>query len=1100
MNTTIQKTLFKTLIKNFDFRRLFNELGWNNVNMSESLIIGEKTFGLTGIAEKAGFVVFACSPNENGSIPIYDLRRKIDIRLSKLHFEHLIIYTDRNRTQQIWQIVIREFGKPVIPREVTYYVHQEPQLLYQKLSGLFFSLEEEDKIGIVDVHARVVDAFNKNAESVIKRFYDQFKKEREGFVKFIEGIAESADLDWYTSVMLNRLMFIYFIQKKGFLNHDFDYLRNKLKETQVKKGQDQYYSFYRNFLRVLFHQGLGATKHSPELIQEVGQVPYLNGGLFDVHELEKKYPNIQIPDKAFENIFDFFDQWNWHLDTRACATGRDINPDVLGFIYEKYINQKQMGAYYTKEDITGYISQNTVIPCLFDKAREKCKIAFEGEQSVWRLLQNDPDRYIYDAVKKGVEKPLPPEIEIGVDTSQPNLIERRKEWNKPAPEEYALPTEIWREVVARRQRYEEVWQKLVDGAIHEINDLITYNLDIKQFASDVIVNCEGPELLRAFWKAIQEITILDPTVGSGAFLFAALNILESLYEAGLDRMQAFLEELDNSGEKHRADKYGDFRQILAQIEKHPNRRYFIFKSIIVNNLYGVDIMEEAVEICRLRLFLKLVAETDVDYAKPNMGLEPLPDIDFNIKAGNSLVGFATYSEMQKAVQSTLDFGNKMKEIDEKAEACAMAYDLFKKLQIEGETAPGEIARAKADLQNRLARLDDELNRYLAIEYGKKLENKVEYEKWLKSHQPFHWFVEFYGIVHRKGGFDVIIGNPPYVNASKVRKEYNVKGYDNASCPDIYAWVLERVSDLTQNEGYSGMIVPLSLGFSGDFEPCRKLLFTEYGENWFSSFGRIPSALFNFDVRVRNTIHLGRKSKKFKALHTTRLHRWFEAARSPLFQLLEYALFTPELWQNRIPKINTAELSAAIEKCFKHTHATVSTSLYPKQTRHDLHFKKTAYNWLNFCINLPPCYDEVGKLIGHTEFGDIYLSNSELRDFAFLFLNGKIIFDFWGIIGDDFHVTRWMFADFPIDFAKLPEDKIAQLLPMVDELERAMKEATSFKVNAGRKVGNYNLAKCRHVTDRSDKIFAEYLGLDAVWQDIELLYSQIVKTNFDDENE
>ena len=153
----------------------------------------------------------------------------------------------------------------------------------------------------------------------------------------------------------------------------------------------------------------------------------------------------------------------------------------------------------------------------------------------------------------------------------------------------------------------------------------------------------------------------------GAFLFAALNILESLYEAGLDRMQSFVDELEQSGEKHRADKYGDFKKILEQIENHPNRRYFIFKSIIVNNLYGVDIMEEAVEICRLRLFLKLVAETDVDYTKKNMGLEPLPDIDFNIKAGNSLVGFATYEEVQKVVTSTFDFGNKMKVIDEKAE-------------------------------------------------------------------------------------------------------------------------------------------------------------------------------------------------------------------------------------------------------------------------------------------------------------------------------------------------------------------------------------------------------------------------------------------------
>ncbi len=83
-----------------------------------------------------------------------------------------------------------------------------------------------------------------------------------------------------------------------------------------------------------------------------------------------------------------------------------------------------------------------------------------------------------------------------------------------------------------------------------------------------------------------------------------------------------------------------FRDILAQVAKHPNRRYFMLKSIIINNLYGVDIMEEATEICKLRLFLKLVAQIE-----RFEDIEPLPDIDFNIRAGNTLVGFATQEEV-----------------------------------------------------------------------------------------------------------------------------------------------------------------------------------------------------------------------------------------------------------------------------------------------------------------------------------------------------------------------------------------------------------------------------------------------------------------------
>ena len=64
----------------------------------------------------------------------------------------------------------------------------------------------------------------------------------------------------------------------------------------------------------------------------------------------------------------------------------------------------------------------------------------------------------------------------------------------------------------------------------------------------------------------------------------------------------------------------------------------------------MSIMKEAVEIAKLRLFLKLVATVEANYSKPNLGLEPLPDIDFNIRAGNTLIGYATEGEIDKSFQ------------------------------------------------------------------------------------------------------------------------------------------------------------------------------------------------------------------------------------------------------------------------------------------------------------------------------------------------------------------------------------------------------------------------------------------------------------------
>jgi Eco57I restriction endonuclease. len=685
------------------------------------------------------------------------------------------------------------------------------------------------------------------------------------------------DRAWYASVMLNRLMFLYFIQKKGFLDGDPDYLRNRLHYMQEKHGKDRFYSFYRNFLLRLFHEGLGKKERSPELEALIGRVPHLNGGIFDVHPLEQpdRYgKKLHIPDEAFERIFDYFDRYHWHLDERPLRADNEINPDVLGYIFEKYINQKQMGAYYTKEDITEYISKNTIIPFLFDAARQKCKIAFNNPDgpTVWDLLRANPDRYIYPAVKHGViredgsivpETELPDFVQVGMHDPKARMFDKRYNLEQAeAGDPIRLVTETWREYVYRRNRCLEIRQKLQSGEVRDINDLITLNLDIRQFAQDVIETCEGPELLRAFWHAIGTVTVLDPTCGSGAFLFAALNILEPLYEACLERMEAFVEDLDRSGVKHRPEKFADFRKVLERVAAHPNRRYFIFKSIILNNLYGVDIMEEAVEICKLRLFLKLAAQVEPDPNHPNLGIEPLPDIDFNIRAGNTLVGFATADEVRRAFteestgQRKLLLGDASESyarFERHVQDLQQVFDAFRARQVEGDgSVPHE---HKQELRRRLDALNDELNRYLAGEYGinennipKKKAYDEAFAKWLKSHQPFHWFVEFYGIVHDRGGFDAIIGNPPYVEYKAVQKQYTVRGFETQECGDLYAFVMERSSNLLDKHGRMGMIVPVSVVSTDGFSSLRDLILRTNRISWSLSFAERTFKTFSRALR------------------------------------------------------------------------------------------------------------------------------------------------------------------------------------------------------------------------------------------------------------
>ena len=941
------------LLRDFEFETLWiEELGWDRHRGEVRTEIRERgvdesEYLLTTIAEKRGMAVFLCSARTDGSLPDYDTRRKIQREVAKSVYEHLIIYADAEQTTQIWQWVKREPGKPLACREHHYHRGQSGESLIQKLETIAVSLDEEEDLTLIDVRGRVRAAFD--VERVTKRFYDHFKTEHARFLRFLEGIPDQEMERWYASVMLNRLMFIYFIQKKGFLNNDTDYLQTKLGESQVN-GNDRYYT---DFLCPLFFEGFAkpASERNRETKRLLGKVPYLNGGIFQRHQLEELHgERIQIADAAFERFFNFFEAYQWHLDERLLRNDNEINPDVLGYIFEKYINQnekytsqKQMGAYYTKEDITEYTSKNTIIPSLFDAARKTCRIAFEGEASLWQLLRADPDRYIYDAIKRGIESDLPEEIAAGIhDVSQ------RTAWNTPAPDEYALPTEIWREVVARRDRYESIHAKLSSGEIDDINAFITGNLDIRQFAQDVIENCEGPELLRAFWKAITEVTILDPTCGSGAFLFAALNILESLYAACLDRMQVFLDELNCTIKKPHSEKFSDFDKVLKRIAQHPNRRYFILKSIIINNLYGVDIMGEAIEICKLRLFLKMVAQIeDVEQ------IEPLPDIDFNIQAGNTLVGYATYDEVEKAVtENRIDFDNTMHRIEEKAEDVEHLFEQFRLQQIDlgGVVTPDD----KQELQNKLKVLEDELNRYLAKEYDIDSSEESAYQNWQSSHKPFHWFIEFYGIL-KKGGFDVIIGNPPYVEYNQVKQDYTIRRYETEECGNLYAFVFERSFRLLQRNGWKSMIIPHSAYCTDRMSSLQDLFHRYRNVGWVQTYSIRPAKLFvGADQRLAIYI-VQQSSKPSRSLYSSRYHRWNERFRSHLFAVIEHADVTHMSFQNSVPKIYSRIEQSIWGKLTQ--FIALGTSLASSRTLYTVYYHNSPRYWIRAMDFAPYFWNE-----------------------------------------------------------------------------------------------------------------------------------------------
>lgn len=648
----------KTYLQSSDFTSLFiEELGWDYADGSPLyLTVDEENYTIEAAAQKRGMMVYHCV-SDNGILPNSKVRKKIDTEVTSYSQEHLIIYTDKKQEKQVWQWVKRESANKTKAKETTFNITQSGELLTQKLESLFIDFAEEENLTLTDVTQRTQKAFD--IEKVTKKFFDDFQLEHRKFVTFIKGIDNIKDANWYASVILNRLMFIYFLQKKGFLDHgNPDYLQDKLKVSQTK-GKDLY---YQEFLQTLFFDGFGKAEkfrknETPALI---GKIKYINGGLFLPHIIEEKYRGkIRISDAGFEDIFKLFSGYTWHLDDTPSGKDDEINPDVLGYIFEKYINQKEFGAYYTKPEITNYLCERTINKFISEKV---------GNVQIFDHFNN------------------------------------------------------------------QLCQQLLD-------------------------------------EILPQLSILDPACGSGAFLVAALQHLIKIYTAIFD----FIQVSGNESNQARLTKIK---------QDHPSLDYYIKKRVITDNLYGVDIMEEAVEIAKLRLFLSLVAS-----AKTVDDLEPLPNVDFNIMAGNSLIGLIRVDDKRFDIVGNPDILQQLKAQDyqtilnEKNESIKMYKEhafIVGKVEDTEQEDRLQFLRHHINDVNRESLV--KLNQLLLDEFGNL---KIKYEEVqlkgkaskrvlnmadMEALKPFHWGYHFDQIIAR-GGFDIILGNPPWEIFKPQAKEF-----------------------------------------------------------------------------------------------------------------------------------------------------------------------------------------------------------------------------------------------------------------------------------------------------------------------------------------
>jgi N-6 DNA Methylase len=678
---------FEKHLAAFDFPRLFVEvLGWNQAPAErqwQTNQAGDTAYSHRTVAELGGVV--AIQVVAEGGWPDETQRLQVWKHVVHRHAENLLIFTNTQdkASQSQWYWVKRdkhpETGKPrLTARRHDYFKGQPVDLFASKLQAMVVELGELDSAGrlpVLEAARRIAAALD--VDKTTKKFFTAYQQQHLELLKHIQGIDNDHDKRWYASVLLNRLMFVWFLQKKGFLaNQSFDYLRDRLGESERRAPN----RFFGEFLNALFFEAFAKPESDRSTAARAltGAIPYLNGGLFLHHKLEldanrnsRIGTTLTVADAAFKGIFELFASFSWHLDDTPGGDADEINPDVLGYIFEKYINQKAFGAYYTRPEITSYLAE----------------------------------RSIHKLILERVHQPAIPELklkEISFD-SVPELLARMD----------------------------------THTALKLVNEVLP------------------------------SITILDPAVGSGAFLVAALKALINVYYAVVGRA-----ELGASSE---------LQAWLRAIQKdHPSVGYFIKRRIVTDNLHGVDIMEEACEIAKLRLFLAMVSSV-----RKVEDLEPLPNIDFNILPGNSLVGLMRVDEHEFDRKQDDLFKPPFRELlvakNRKLDAYRHAAErMGRDVNLRGlrDDIDAEMQHASG-VMNELMRDQFEA---LGVKFeqaqwdatkkklGKPKKRRIERQD-IDAQTPFHWGYVFDDIVQRRGGFDIVLANPPWEVFQTDEKEF-----------------------------------------------------------------------------------------------------------------------------------------------------------------------------------------------------------------------------------------------------------------------------------------------------------------------------------------
>jgi len=543
------------------------------------------------------------------------------------------------------------------------------------------SMAVKDKTDPLDIYKTLKDALS--IERVSRAFFEDYKSI---FLRIRQSIANQKiyikQAHEFSLQLLNRIMFIYFIDKKRWLKHSPRFMKwfwsRYLEEARKNNIKDQ---FYERWLKILFFEAFNNKFSHPQYLPQdvrdtLALAPYLNGGLFKRNDLD--FLPVNLSDEFIEDILNFFEKYNFTIrEDLPLDVEVAVDPQMIGYVYESLANvaeeiyeRQDMGIFYTPKVEVDFMCRRSLLEYL-------SKTTDISKDTLYHLL--------FDAERTKIEKSL-------------NLSD---------------------------------YEKLEE--------------------------------------ALDNLSVLDPACGSGAFLVGMLDVLVEIY------------------------------RVIFRHLKREMTDYQLKKRIIGSSLYGVDIMPWAVHSAELRLWLSLMIESDLTLGE--LKLHPLlPNLDFKLRIGDSLVqeigginlnlrargGISTslkrkLSELKREKEKYYNNDPTAKFKTERAllqEEYRIFYEilnerittLIKKKQL---ISIGKKEQLKIFKDNGLQEeLFDEKQFKEKIEKEKKeideeIEKLTDIKRRLKEQKPFVWDIDFAEIFGEKGGFDIVIGNPPYVRQEKI---------------------------------------------------------------------------------------------------------------------------------------------------------------------------------------------------------------------------------------------------------------------------------------------------------------------------------------------